>query len=78
MERVTKPLRVPELVGATEIAEIARVATGTVKTWTIRHADFPKPVVTLATGRVWLRADIEKWLEKDRPTGRPRKVSVSE
>ncbi len=29
--------------------------------------DFPKPVATLAQGKVWRRADVERWIRERRP-----------
>jgi len=36
------------------------------------YADFPAPQATLPGGRIWLRADVERWLKAhpDRPPGR--------
>ncbi len=65
---------VPELVGRVEIAVAAGVAPNTVDAWRARHADFPTPIVDLAMGPVWRWSDVEAWLEKPRPTGRPRKA----
>jgi hypothetical protein len=37
--------------------------------------DFPEPVGRLAAGRVWFRADVERWGRETLPLpeGRPRK-----
>ncbi len=55
-----------ELIGQNEIAELAGVALVTVRKWRQRH-EFPAPVSRLAIGPVWLRSDVEAWLEE---TGR--------
>ncbi len=63
-----------ELVSRAEVAEMLGVTTRTVQRYTERP-DFPKPLGRLATGRVWRRADIERWAKKTLPlpAGRPRK-----
>ena len=55
-----------ELIGQNEIAELAGVALTTVRKWRHRY-EFPAPVSRLAIGPVWLRSDVEDWLEE---TGR--------
>ncbi len=56
-----------DLVGTREIADQASVKPGTVTQWRKRHPSFPEPHVVLATGPVWLWADVRMWLTK---TGR--------
>ena len=37
-----------------------------------QRPDFPQPVATLAVGKIWLRADVEKWISdsgRDAPDG---------
>jgi predicted DNA-binding transcriptional regulator AlpA len=50
-----------DLAGTAEIAEMI----GTVRQYVDRLSRedplFPKPVATLKSGRIWKRADIEKW-----------------
>ena len=31
------------------------------------HPSFPKPIATLAAGRIWRRVDIEAWIAQRRP-----------
>lgn len=31
------------------------------------RADFPEPIDHLRSGRVWLKADVERWIRKHRP-----------
>lgn len=47
-----------------EVAELCEVSLLTVRTWTHRHADFPKPWKTGRQGEpnLYLRADILRWL----------------
>lgn len=33
----------------------------------INSKGFPDPVVELAMGRIWLAADVEAWIRKNRP-----------
>jgi predicted DNA-binding transcriptional regulator AlpA len=62
-----------DLVGIAEIALRAGVARDTIRKWRQRHPDFPQPLITLATGPVWDYAEIQAWIAKPRPPGRPRK-----
>ena len=51
-----------QLVGATEIAErLDLSSTQTVRDWSRRHDDFPRPVATLTMGQVWAWPDVERW-----------------
>lgn len=59
-----------DLVGVSEIARMGGVALNSAWRWTKRD-DFPAPTATLAAGRVWRRREVEKWLAKPRPRGRP-------
>lgn len=65
------PLTITDPVGVAEIAGRANVRPATVTKWRQRHDDFPAPAVELATGAVWEWADVEEWLSRDRPPGRP-------
>jgi predicted DNA-binding transcriptional regulator AlpA len=67
----------PGLAGIAEVAEILGVSTRTAHRM-VNRDDFPKPLDTISTGRVWKRADVEKWARKppvplNRPRGRPPK-----
>ena len=62
-----------ELAGITEIAEMLGASPRTVRNW-VQRPDFPKPIETLATGRIWRRREVESWAKKKRPKpGRPPK-----
>lgn len=63
-----------DIVGTAEIADLLGVRQMTVHSWRRRHADFPAPWRTLATGPVWRLEDIASWAQTRRPTGRPRKA----
>lgn len=49
------------LVGVAEIAELLGVSRQRVDEITRTHADFPVPEAELRSGRIWKRADVEKW-----------------
>jgi hypothetical protein len=75
---IVKPLRDPwgkiDLVGRVELAQRAGTTPGMVDSWRLRHADFPVPV---APGPVWNWRQVEAWLAKPRPAGRPSHSVVS-
>lgn len=56
------PLRVPNglIVGAAEIAELLGVSRQRVDQLT-RRPEFPTPVAELASGRFWVRGQVERW-----------------
>lgn len=60
------------LAGAAEAAALLGVSRQQVHRLAAR-ADFPEPLDTLATGRVWLWAELELWAREhaDRRRGRP-------
>jgi len=61
-----------ELASISEIAGLLRVSRRTAANY-VERGDFPAPVERLATGRVWLRRDVEAWAKRTLPlrTGRP-------
>ena len=61
-----EPLR---LVGAHEIRDLLGVSRQRVYQLAGR-SDFPKPVATLAQGKIWALADIEAWIGARRQLGR--------
>ena len=48
-------------MGVHEIAELLSVSRQRVDEITRTDDDFPAPVDTLRSGRVWKRADVEAW-----------------
>jgi hypothetical protein len=52
-----------DLVGIAEVAEMAGVSKQAVSNWRVRARDFPAPEAELASGPVWLKANIENWLK---------------
>ncbi|MDQ3641791.1 MAG: helix-turn-helix domain-containing protein [Actinomycetota bacterium] len=61
------------LVGIAEIAEMLGVSRQRVGQLASSYDDFPAPVAELAAGRIWNRADVERWMaaHPDRRPGRP-------
>ncbi len=53
-----------DLVGINEIAEMAKTSRQAVANWRSRLADFPKPLVDLASGPVFRRSQIRAWLRR--------------
>jgi prophage regulatory protein len=66
-----------ELAGLSEIAKLLGAPKRTAARY-VERADFPEPFDRLATGRVWLRADVQAWGKKHLPLppGRPRKPTA--
>ncbi|HNQ90198.1 MAG TPA: ParA family protein [Verrucomicrobiota bacterium] len=53
-----------DLVGISEIAEMANVTRQAVTNWRQRYDDFPKPAQVLQNGPVWNREIVEHWLKQ--------------
>lgn len=63
-----KKIDLDDLVGSVEIAQRMGVKDhNVVNTWRRRHADFPRPILTLRLGRIWSWSEVERWA---RATGR--------
>lgn len=60
-----------QLAGLHEVAEILGVSRQRADQLA-RQAGFPQPLDEIRAGRIWRRADIERWAEARR-TGCPRK-----
>lgn len=78
LDREIKTPNFPELVGVSEIADILGVtrqrASALAKT-----PGFPTPVATLASGPVWTRPSLNRFVEEwPRKEGRPRKMSTGQ
>lgn len=50
-----------ELAGIAEIAEMLGLSRQRVYQLLAEHEDFPEPIGEISAGRVWDRADIERW-----------------
>ena len=62
-----EPLR---LIGAHEIRDLLGVSRQRVYQLATQ-SDFPKPVATLAQGKIWMVDDIAAWIGTHRPTPHP-------
>jgi len=58
-----KQIAAKDLVGIAEIANHKQVTNSAVCNWRSRFPTFPKPVVELAAGPVFLWSEIELWFE---------------
>ncbi|MGI8911851.1 MAG: DUF2283 domain-containing protein [Rubrobacteraceae bacterium] len=58
-----------ELVGVKEAAKISGKDKANFLRDLASREDFPKPIVSLASGRYWLSAEIERYLHKEKITG---------
>ncbi|CAN5731731.1 hypothetical protein BH18ACT17_BH18ACT17_16210 [soil metagenome] len=54
---------VPDIVGVAEAAEIMEWDKRRVVTY-IDRGSFPEPITALASGRIWLREDVEAYAEE--------------
>lgn len=52
-----------DLVGVTEVAAMAGVKANTVAVW-VKRGKLPAPAAVLQAGRIWHKADIVRWLER--------------
>jgi predicted DNA-binding transcriptional regulator AlpA len=61
------------LVGVSEIAQMLNVSRQRADQLTREYEDFPAPEVALASGRVWSRREVERWISRhpERRSGRP-------
>jgi hypothetical protein len=67
---------IPAVVGVAEAAEI----TGWDRRRVISYIDrgsFPEPIVALASGRIWLREDVQDYADQWRASHPPKKKRVS-
>lgn len=56
-------MRSDDLVGLSEIAELAGVSRQAAYNWTTRYPTFPKPLAVLHCGTIWSRKRVRAWLE---------------
>jgi predicted DNA-binding transcriptional regulator AlpA len=66
---------IPSVVGVAEAAEIMGWDKRRVITY-IDRGSFPEPIATLASGRIWLREDVEEYAAQWRATHPRRKASA--
>lgn len=53
-----------DLIGLSEIAEIAETSSQSVNNWKKRYGDFPEPAIKIKAGEFYEREQIMKWLRK--------------
>jgi hypothetical protein len=63
---------IPAVVGVAEAAEIMGWDKRRVITY-IDRGSFPEPIVALASGRIWLREDVEDYADQWRASHPPKK-----
>jgi hypothetical protein len=66
---------IPSVVGVAEAADIMGWDKRRVITY-IDRGSFPEPITTLASGRIWLREDIEGYADRWRAAHPPKEVST--
>lgn len=77
VEREAERARLPELVGASEAAEILGVSRQRVHQLATTHEDFPEPLVEVRMGPLWAESAIRAWAARwDRKPGRPAKAEA--
>ncbi|UED72165.1 helix-turn-helix transcriptional regulator [Brevibacillus sp. HD3.3A] len=59
-------------MGLSEVSEMVGMSKQNVRTY-LERGQFPQPVKVLASGPLWLRVQIQMWLDTPRPRGRRRK-----
>jgi predicted DNA-binding transcriptional regulator AlpA len=73
-EELSKP-PFPDVVGLVEIADMAGRSRQRVYQMTMENKSFPSPIIETRSGRLWLKAAVERYLE-ERHTGRPPKLKT--
>lgn len=74
-EQLAQP-NYPDIIDATEAAEILGVTRQRVHQLLRDHSDFPRPLYHLRIGPLWLRAGVEAFDRRwERKPGRPRKTA---
>lgn len=53
-----------DLVQMAEIAERLGMRPQRVTNWAARYEDFPAPITTLSTGRVWSWSQVKAWYDQ--------------
>jgi predicted DNA-binding transcriptional regulator AlpA len=74
-------VRTEDLIDAQEVARLVGLAhRNTVSQYLDKYPDMPRPVIDLGPNRprLWLRPEIEAWVQHRQPVrrGRPRKSSA--
>jgi hypothetical protein len=61
-----------DLAGAKEIGDGYGLSRSLVCNWATRYADFPAPILVLATGAIYSRRQVAEWLSWHPTLGAPR------
>lgn len=71
---------VPEIIGVAELAEMLHVSKQRVSYLAHASTGFPKPFTVLASGPVWIKPNVLRFVETwvRRPRGRPRKAETNQ
>jgi hypothetical protein len=71
---------VPEIIGVAELAEMLHVSKQRVSYLAHASTGFPKPFTVLASGPVWIKPNVMRFVETwvRRPRGRPRKGETNQ
>jgi predicted DNA-binding transcriptional regulator AlpA len=75
-------VRTEQLIDAQEVARLVGLSRrNTVSQYLNKYANMPRPVIDLGPSRprLWLRPEIEEWVQQRQPVrrGRPRKSDIS-
>ncbi|CAJ1001048.1 DNA-binding protein [Brevibacillus aydinogluensis] len=64
-----------DLLGFGEVCEMTGKSKGYIQEY-IRRGQFPEPVKTLSCGPLWLREQIQTWIDTPRRRGRTKKAEM--
>ena len=68
----------PGYVGVSEIAELLGLSRQRVyQILNAPRSRFPQPAAQLSRGALWNRDEVERWAERDRPSGRPKAAALA-
>ncbi|CAJ1003859.1 helix-turn-helix transcriptional regulator [Brevibacillus aydinogluensis] len=61
-----------DIMGLSEVCEMTGKSKNYIKEY-LKRGQFPQPVKELACGPLWLREQVQTWMETPRPRGRRKK-----
>lgn len=61
-----------DIMGLAEVSEMVGKSKQYIKTY-LERGQFPEPVKTLASGPLWIRQQIQEWIDTPRARGRRKK-----
>ncbi|MGG4447659.1 helix-turn-helix transcriptional regulator [Brevibacillus porteri] len=62
-----------DIMGLAEVSAMTGKSKQYIKIY-LEREQFPEPVKTLASGPLWLRGQIQTWMDTPRPRGRRKKA----